>query len=89
MENIAELLRKIAKFSLNNKAEFEALVVGNLATQQTDEIKKQKKRIPQITAQLEQIEKVMNKLYEDNALEKIDQDRYEQLTQKYSEEYSF
>jgi hypothetical protein len=29
----------------------------------------------------------MNKLYEDNALEKIDQERYEQLTQKYSEEY--
>jgi len=87
MENIAELLRKIAKFSLDNKAKFEALVMDNLALRQTDEMKKQRKRIPQITARLEQIEKVMNKLYEDNALEKIDQDRYEQLTQKYSDEY--
>jgi len=86
MENIAELLRKIAKFSLDNKAKFEALVMESLALQQTDEMKKQRKRIPQITARLEQIEKVMNKLYEDNALEKIDQERYEQLTQKYSEE---
>jgi len=87
MENIAELLRKIAKFSLDNKAEFEALVMGNLATQQTDEIKKQKKRIPQITSRLEQIDKVINKLYEDNALGNIDQDRYGQLFQKYSEEH--
>ena len=87
MENIADLLRKIAKFSLDNKAKFEALVLENLALQQTDEMKKQRKRIPQILARLEQIEKVMNKLYEDNALDTIDQDRYEQLTQKYSEEH--
>jgi len=87
MENIAELLRKIAKFSLDNKEEFEALVMESLTLQQTDKMKKQQKRIPQITSRLEQIDKVMNKLYEDNALEKIDQDRYEQLTQKYSEEY--
>ena len=87
MENIAELLRKIAKYSLDNKAKFEALVTESLALQQTDEMKKQRKRIPQISSRLEQIEKVMNKLYEDNALEKIDQDRYEQLTLKYSDEY--
>jgi len=87
MENIAELLRKIAKFSLDNKEKFEALVMESIALQHTDEMKKQQKRIPQITIRLEQIDKVMNKLYEDNALEKIDQDRYEQLTQKYSEEY--
>ena len=29
----------------------------------------------------------MNKLYEDNALGTIPQDRYEQMSQKYSEEY--
>jgi len=72
---------------LDNKAEFEALVMESLTLQQTDKMKKQQKRIPQITSRLEQIDKVMNKLYEDNALEKIDQDRYEQLTHKYSEEY--
>ena len=31
--------------------------------------------------------KVLNKLYEDNALGTIPQDRYEQMSQKYSEEY--
>lgn len=49
--------------------------------------KKQQKRIPQITTRLEQIDKVLNKLYEDNALGTISQDRYEQMSQKYSEEY--
>ena len=59
----------------------------NLSMQQTDQIKKQQKRIPQITTRLEQIDKVLNKLYEDNALGTIPQDRYEQMSQKYSEEY--
>ena len=59
----------------------------NLAMQQTDQTKKQQKRIPQITTRLEQIDKVLNKLYEDNALGTIPQDRYEQMSQKYSEEY--
>ena len=66
---------------------FEALVRKNLDMQQTDKSKKQQKRIPQITTRLEQIDKVLNKLYEDNALGAIPQDRYEQMSQKYSEEY--
>ncbi len=87
LQNIASLLSKIAKFSLENKEDFENLVKSNLALQQTDDMKKQQKRLPQITARLEQIDKVINKLYEDNALGNIEQDRYQQLSQKYSEEY--
>lgn len=40
MENITEVLRKIAKFSLENKEEFEALIKSSLAKEQTEEIKK-------------------------------------------------
>jgi hypothetical protein len=87
MESIASVLRKIADFSLSNKADFETLVKNSLAKGQTDEMKKQQKRIPQITSRLEQIDKVLNKLYEDYALGNIEQDRHQQLTQKYSEEY--
>ena len=87
MENIASVLRKIAAYALADKAGFEALVNNSLAKGQTDEMKKRQKRVPQITHRLEQIEKVLNKLYEDNALGAIEQDRYEQLSQKYSEEY--
>lgn len=87
MQNIAEVLRKIAQFALANKAEFEAMVNSSLEKEQTDEVKKQQKRVPQIRHRLEQIETVMDKLYEDNAIGKIEPERYEQLSQKYSEEY--
>jgi hypothetical protein len=87
MQNIAGLLSKIAEFSLKNKGKFEALVKQSLAMQQTDDMKKQQKRLPQITARMGQIDKVINQLYEDKALGSIDLDRYEQLTKKYSEEY--
>lgn len=53
MESIAGVLSKIAKYSLTNKEDFEALVKNSLAKGQTDEMKKQHKRIPQITARLE------------------------------------
>ena len=87
MENIAEVLRRIARFALSKRAEFEAMVQSSLAKEQTDEVKKLQKRLPQITHRLEQVEQVLNKLYEDNALGAIEPDRYEQLSRKYSEEY--
>ena len=87
MENIAEVLRKIAQYSLENKAEFEKLVKESLYKEQTEEVKKNQKRMPQITDRMEQIERVMNKLYEDNALGNIEANRYELLSRKYAEEY--
>lgn len=87
MENIAEVLRKIAQYSLENKAEFEKLVKESLYKEQTEEVKKNQKRMPQITDRMGQIERVMNKLYEDNALGNMDTERYEQLSRKYAEEY--
>ena len=57
MQTITEVLKKIEDYSISNRAEFEALVKKNLAMQQTDQTKKQQKRIPQITTRLEQIDK--------------------------------
>ena len=79
MQTIAEVLKKIEDYAISNRAEFEALVKKSLAMQQTDKTKKQQKRVPQITTRLEQIDKVLNKLYEDNALGTIPQDRYEHI----------
>ena len=87
MQTVSEVLKKIAEYSISNRADFEALVKKSLDVQQTDRTKKQQKRVPQITTRLEQIEKVLDKLYEDNALGTIEQDRHEQMSQKYSEEY--
>ena len=56
MQTVADVLKKIAEYSISNRAEFEALVKKSLAMQQTDKTKKQQKRIPQITTRLEQID---------------------------------
>ena len=87
MQTIAEVLKKIAECSISSRADFEALVKKSLDVQQTDRTKKQQKCVPQVTTQLEQIEKVLDKLYEGHALGAIEQDRYEQMSQKYSEKY--
>ena len=49
MQTIADVLKKVAEYSISNREEFEALVRKNLDMQQTDKSKKQQKRIPQIT----------------------------------------
>ena len=87
MQTVAEVLKKIEDYSISNRAEFEALVKKEPCHAADRPDQKQQKRIPQITTRLEQIDKVLNKLYEDNALGTIPQDRYEQMSQKYSEEY--
>lgn len=80
MQTVADVLRKIADYSISNRADFEALVKKSLAIQQTDKVKKQQKRIPQITARLEQSDTVLNRLNEDIALGRIEQDRYEHMS---------
>ena len=82
---ISIVSQKITEY--NEKAEFEKLVKESLYKEQTEEVKKNQKRMPQITDRMEQIERVMNKLYEDNALGNMDTERYEQLSRKYAEEY--
>lgn len=87
LETVRDVLKKITEYSVSNKADFEELVKKSLARQQTDQMKKDQKRIPEINVRLEQINTVLNKLYENNALGAISQDRYDQISQKYSEEY--
>lgn len=48
METLVEVLRKIAQYSPETKAEFEKLK-SSLDKEQTEEVKKYKKRMPQIT----------------------------------------
>ncbi len=57
MQTVSDVLKKIAEYSISNRADFEALVKKSLAVQQTDQTKKQQKRVPQITTRLEQIER--------------------------------
>ena len=74
MQTITEVLKKIEDYSISNRAEFEALVKKNLAMQQTDQTKKQQKRIPQITIRLEQM--LMYGKEASNRKQEIDRQHY-------------
>jgi len=87
LETVSEVLRRIAEYSITDREGFEILVRSSLTMQQTDEVKKQQKRTRQLSSRIDKIDTVLNKLYEDNALGTIEQERYEQMSQKYSEEY--
>lgn len=50
MENLIEVLRKIAKFSLESKEEFEALVKSSLSKEQTDEERNRRSKERKITS---------------------------------------
>ncbi len=49
MQTVSDVLKKIAEYSISNRADFEALVKKSLDVQQTDRTKKQQKRVPQGT----------------------------------------
>ena len=46
MQTVADVLKKIADYSISNRAEFEALVKKSLAMQQTDQTKKAAEAYP-------------------------------------------
>ena len=50
MENLTDVLRKIAKFSLESKEEFEALVKSSLVREQTDEERNRRSKERKITS---------------------------------------
>lgn len=57
-----------------------------LAAQQTDEIKAQKKQLAACRTRHGEPERLLNKIYEDNALGRLPEKRYESLLKTYGEE---
>jgi len=85
---LQKTLKSVTDYALNNKDEFERLVKESLSSQQTEEIKKQKKRIPIIKNRLIELDTIMMNIYEDKALGKIQERQYISLYNKYATEQS-
>ena len=85
-ELIRDLLKAIADYAKTDKAGFVKSVQETLASQQTTEIKKQKRRLVVCRKRHIEIETLFKKIYEDNALGKLPYKRYESLTNDYGKE---
>ena len=82
---IADMLRAIAEYSKNDRAEFIRTVQETQAAQQTADISKKRKRLAAAQKRAGELEKLICKIYEDNALGKLPDARYEALDAQYGQ----
>ena len=83
---IADMLRAIAEYSRNDRAEFIRTVQEMQAAQQTADISKKRKRLATAQKRAGELERLICKIYEDNALGKLPDARYEALDAQYAKE---
>ena len=83
---ITDMLRAIAEYSRNDRAEFIRTVQETQAAQQTADISKKRKRLAAAQKRAGELERLICKIYEDNALGKLPDARYEALDAQYAKE---
>ena len=83
---IADMLRAIAEYSRNDRAEFIRTVQETQVAQQTADISKKRKRLAAAQKRAGELERLICKIYEDNALGKLLDARYEALDAQYAKE---
>ena len=83
---IADMLRTIAEYSRNARAEFIRTVQETQAAQQTADISKKRKRLAAAQKRAGELERLICKINEDNALGKLPDARYEALDAQYAKE---
>ena len=83
---IADMLRTIAEYSRNDRAEFIRTVQETQDAQQTTDISKKRKRLAAAQKRAGELERLICKIYEDNALGKLPDARSEALDAQYAKE---
>ena len=83
---ISDMLKAIAAYSKQDRAEFVKAVQEAQISQQTCDITKHKKRLAAAQKRAGELEKLMCKIYEDNALGKLPDARYAALDAQYAKE---
>ena len=83
---VSDTLRAIAEYSKHDRAEFIRTVQETQAEQQITDITKKRKRLAAAEKRAEELEKLVCKIYEDNALGKLPDARYAALDAQYAKE---
>jgi DNA invertase Pin-like site-specific DNA recombinase len=86
MKLISETLREIVTFSEQDEAGFRKVVQDALAAQQSADVADEKKRLEVCRSRVEELEKMLCRIYEDNALGKLPDKRYQLLDAQYTQE---
>ena len=86
MTLIKETLREIVNFSKEDEEEFIRLVRDAVSSQKTSAASEHKVRLEQCRKRSEELDVLLCKIYEDNALGKLSDKRYAKLESQYSKE---
>ena len=86
MTLVADMLRAIAAYSKHDRAEFVRAVQDAQTSQQSIDISKKKNRLSAAQRRAADLEKLICKIYEDNALGKLSDARYAALDAQYAKE---
>ena len=85
---ISDMLKAIAEYAKHDRAEFVRVVQEAQSSQQTAEVRKQRTRLAAAKQRVSELEVLLCKIYEDNALGKLPDSRYEILDAQYAKEQS-
>ena len=83
---VSDTLRTIAEYSRNDRTEFIHTVQETQVAQQSADISKKRRRLAAAQKRAGELEKLICKIYEDNALGKLPDARYRALDAQYAKE---
>ena len=83
---VSDTLRAIAEYSRNDRTEFIHTVQETQVAQQSADISKKRRRLAAAKKRAGELEKLICKIYEDNALGKLPDARYKALDAQYAKE---
>ena len=83
---VSDTLRAIAEYSRNDRTEFIHTVQETQVAQQSADITKKRRRLAAAQKRAGELEKLICKIYEDNALGKLPDARYKALDAQYAKE---
>ena len=83
---VSDTLRAIAEYSRNDRTEFIHTVQETQVAQQSADISKKRRRLAAAQKRVGELEKLICKIYEDNALGKLPDARYRALDAQYAKE---
>ena len=83
---VSDTLRAIAEYSRNDRTEFIHTVQETQVAQQSADISKKRRRLAAAQKRFGELEKLICKIYEDNALGKLPDARYKALDAQYAKE---
>ena len=83
---VSDTLRAIAEYSRNDRTEFIHTVQETQVAQQSADISKKRRRLAAAQKRAGELEKLICKIYEDNALGKLPDTRYKALDAQYAKE---